>query len=98
MPTANLNELHRDEWKMMLDINIMGVLNGIAAVLPTMKQQKKELAERIAEDVMRVLGYQEESVSVAMEEVAPEEWAEQVYRHDILENEERLSKEPGYCM
>lgn len=40
MPTANLNELHRDEWRMMLDINIMGVLNGIAAVLPTMKEQK----------------------------------------------------------
>ncbi|MEZ4647642.1 MAG: SDR family oxidoreductase [Candidatus Eisenbacteria bacterium] len=40
MPTANLSELHRDEWKMMLEINIMGVLNGIAAVLPTMKKQK----------------------------------------------------------
>lgn len=40
MPTANLAEMHRDEWKMMLDINIMGVLNGIAAVLPTMKEQK----------------------------------------------------------
>ncbi len=40
MPTANLSELHRDEWKAMLDVNIMGVLNGIAAVLPTMKKQK----------------------------------------------------------
>ena len=40
MPTANLSEIHRDEWRTMLDINIMGVLNSIAAVLPTMKQQK----------------------------------------------------------
>ena len=40
MPTANLSALHREEWRMMLDINIMGVLNGIAAVLPTMKKQK----------------------------------------------------------
>ncbi|MCB1742224.1 MAG: SDR family oxidoreductase [Gammaproteobacteria bacterium] len=40
MPTANLSEARRDEWRMMLDINILGVLNGIAAVLPTMKQQK----------------------------------------------------------
>jgi NADP-dependent 3-hydroxy acid dehydrogenase YdfG len=40
MPTASLSELHRDEWKMMLDVNIMGVLNGIAAVLPTMKEQR----------------------------------------------------------
>jgi len=43
MPTANLNELHREEWKKMLDINIMGVLNGIAAVLPSMKKQKSGL-------------------------------------------------------
>lgn len=40
MPTANLSKVHRDEWKMMLDVNVMGVLNGIAAVLPTMKEQK----------------------------------------------------------
>ncbi|MCA9704310.1 MAG: SDR family oxidoreductase [Myxococcales bacterium] len=40
MPTASLSEIHREEWRMMLDINIMGVLNGIAAVLPTMKEQK----------------------------------------------------------
>lgn len=62
------------------------------------EQQKKELAERITGDVMRVLGYGEESVSVAMEEVAPEDWAEKVYRPDILENEERLYKKPGYRM
>jgi len=40
MPTANLAEEHREEWKLMLEINIMGVLNGIAAVLPTMKEQR----------------------------------------------------------
>ncbi|MEZ4380329.1 MAG: SDR family oxidoreductase [Nannocystaceae bacterium] len=39
MPTGNLSEVRRDEWRAMLDINIMGVLNGIAAVLPTMKAQ-----------------------------------------------------------
>lgn len=43
MPTANLNAEHRDEWQQMLDINIMGVLNGIAAVLPTMREQKSGL-------------------------------------------------------
>ncbi|MGX2959704.1 SDR family oxidoreductase [Peribacillus sp. JNUCC 23] len=40
MPTAPLVEGRRDEWKEMLDINIMGVLNGIAAVLPIMEKQK----------------------------------------------------------
>jgi len=39
MPTANLSEKRFEEWKRMLDINVMGVLHGIAAVLPTMKAQ-----------------------------------------------------------
>ncbi|MBA1393321.1 SDR family oxidoreductase, partial [Lactobacillus sp. XV13L] len=39
MPTANLDEFHHDEWQNMLQTNIMGVLNGIEAVLPTMKKQ-----------------------------------------------------------
>lgn len=40
MPTAPLSETRFDEWRQMLDINIMGVLNGIAAVLPIMKKQQ----------------------------------------------------------
>ncbi|MGE7218527.1 SDR family oxidoreductase [Priestia koreensis] len=40
MPTAPLAESRFDEWRQMLDINIMGVLNGIAAVLPVMKKQQ----------------------------------------------------------
>lgn len=40
MPTVLLVETKRDEWKEMLDINVMGVLNGIAAVLPKMVEQK----------------------------------------------------------
>ena len=39
MPTALLNEAHHDEWQNMLEINIMGVLNGIEAVLPIMEKQ-----------------------------------------------------------
>ena len=33
MPQGNLAELNYDSWQKMLDINIMGVLNGIGAVL-----------------------------------------------------------------
>lgn len=40
MPTAPLSEKHFDEWRQMLDLNIMGILNGIAAVLPIMKKQQ----------------------------------------------------------
>lgn len=38
MPTAPLIEGRRDEWQNMLQINIMGVLNGIAAALPSMAE------------------------------------------------------------
>lgn len=40
MPTAPLVEGHRDEWQAMLDVNVTGVLNGIAAVLPIMERQQ----------------------------------------------------------
>ena len=59
------------------------------------EKQKKKLAERIAKDVMDVLGYGEESVSVSLEEVAPEEWAERVYKPDILGNSETVYKKPA---
>lgn len=40
MPLSLLEELKVDEWNAMIDINIRGVLHGIAAVLPIMKAQK----------------------------------------------------------
>jgi 4-oxalocrotonate tautomerase len=43
------------------------------------EQQKTHLAEEIAEDVMNILNYGEESVSVAFEEVKSQDWAEKVY-------------------
>jgi 4-oxalocrotonate tautomerase len=62
------------------------------------KQQKARLAEAITRDVMSVLNYGEESVSVAFEEVSPEEWAEKVYKPDIVNNPENVYKKPGYTM
>lgn len=40
MPTAPLIEAPIEEWRNMLDTNIMGVLHGIAAVLPIMVEQQ----------------------------------------------------------
>jgi len=40
MPQAPLERLKIDEWNRMIDVNIKGVLYGIAAALPHMKQQK----------------------------------------------------------
>ncbi|MFO1429113.1 MAG: tautomerase family protein [Candidatus Competibacteraceae bacterium] len=62
------------------------------------EQQKIRLAEEIAKDVMNVLNYGEESVSVAIEEVKPQDWAEKVYQPDIMNNSEKLYKKPGYTM
>jgi 4-oxalocrotonate tautomerase len=62
------------------------------------EQQKTRLAEEIVKDVMSILNYGEESVSVAIEEVQPPDWAGKVYEPDILKNPERLYKKPGYTM
>jgi NADP-dependent 3-hydroxy acid dehydrogenase YdfG len=37
MPLSLMAQLKTDEWDRMIDVNIRGVLNGIAAVLPDMK-------------------------------------------------------------
>ncbi len=39
MPLAPLDALKIDEWNRMIDVNIRGVLHGIAAGLPLMKRQ-----------------------------------------------------------
>jgi 4-oxalocrotonate tautomerase len=48
--------------------------------------------------LLDVLKYGEEPVSVAIEEVRPQDWAEKVYEPDILNNPEKLYKKPGYTM
>jgi NADP-dependent 3-hydroxy acid dehydrogenase YdfG len=40
MPQSTLNRYRIDEWDKMIDVNIKGVLYGIAAALPYMEQQK----------------------------------------------------------
>lgn len=43
MPQGHLAERAYDSWQEMLDINIMGVLNGIGEVLPVMQAQRSGL-------------------------------------------------------
>ncbi|GAK30827.1 short-chain dehydrogenase/reductase SDR [Weissella oryzae SG25] len=40
MPSSNLSELKVEEWNQMVDVNLKGVLNGIAAALPAFIKQK----------------------------------------------------------
>jgi 4-oxalocrotonate tautomerase len=58
--------------------------------------QKTRLPEQIAKDVIAIAKCDEKSVSVAIEEIKPEDWAEKVYRPDILDSPEKLYKKPGY--
>ncbi|MBB6093873.1 NADP-dependent 3-hydroxy acid dehydrogenase YdfG [Povalibacter uvarum] len=39
MPVSPMNALKTDEWDRIVDVNIKGVLNGIAAALPVMEAQ-----------------------------------------------------------
>lgn len=39
MPLSTLDALKVDEWNRMIDVNLRGVLHGIAAVLPAMRAQ-----------------------------------------------------------
>lgn len=62
------------------------------------EEQKNRLAEEITKDVMEVLNYGAESVSVALQEIEPQDWAEKVYRPDIVAQTSNLYKKPGYTM
>ena len=62
------------------------------------EEQKKRLAAEIVKVVMGVLNLGEEAVSVAFEEVNPQDWAEKVYKPEILGKRETLYKQTGYTM
>jgi 4-oxalocrotonate tautomerase len=69
----------------------------IVKLLPGRSEsQKTRLAEQIVKDVVAIAQCDEESVSVAIEEIQSEDWAEKVYRPDILNRPEKLYKKPGY--
>jgi 4-oxalocrotonate tautomerase len=60
------------------------------------EQQRTKLAEQITKAVMNTLSYGEESMSVAIEEIDPKDWTEQVSKPDILGRPDRIYKKPGY--
>ena len=53
--------------------------------------RKKSLAR-----LPRLLDYGDDAVSVSIEDVAPKDWAEKVYRPYIADKSEQLYKKPGY--
>ncbi len=60
------------------------------------EQQKANLAAEVTKAVVATLKTGEESVSVAVEDVEPSDWAEKVYKPDILGKSHTIYKKPGY--
>lgn len=60
------------------------------------EQEKARLAEAMANGIKEALKSEDKSISVAIEEVAREDWTEKVYKTDILGKPETLYKKPGY--
>ncbi len=62
------------------------------------EEEKHRLAEAIAEDVVRITGCGEGSVSVTIEDVPPDQWKEKVYDPKIRDKADLLYRKPGYSM
>ena len=58
--------------------------------------QKQDLSDAIVQNVKTILGAADESISVAFEEVQPENWSSHVYEAEIQDKWNMLTKKPGY--
>ena len=59
-------------------------------------EQKARLAEAVAKAVMHGASVPEAAVSVAIEDIEPDRWTDDVYRPDIQGRSKQLYKKPGY--
>ena len=60
------------------------------------ESDKSRLAKAVSQAVMSSIGSADESVSVAIEDVAPADWMRKVYEPDIVGKADMLYKRPGY--
>lgn len=58
--------------------------------------QKHKLAAEVIKAAQRVIGLEDDSYSVSIEEFTTNEWKTKVYPNDILGKENVLYKKPGY--
>ncbi|WP_312074258.1 tautomerase PptA [Atlantibacter sp.] len=61
-------------------------------------EQRQAFADDIAEVVIKHLASKPESVSVALQQVQPDNWKSQVWETEIAPNIETLARKPGYSM
>jgi 4-oxalocrotonate tautomerase len=60
------------------------------------ENQKARIADEVTKAIMASTGNGADAVSVAIEDVAPSDWVETVYKPDILGKPDKLYKQPGY--
>jgi 4-oxalocrotonate tautomerase len=62
------------------------------------EEQKQALARAMVEALKATLGSSDSSISVAIEDVAPQDWMQQVYEPEIAPRLQSLhkNKKPGY--
>jgi 4-oxalocrotonate tautomerase len=59
------------------------------------EEQKTELARELTRTVISVLGSRQETISVGIEDVAPDDWSEFVNKPDVLAKPDTIYKQPG---
>lgn len=60
------------------------------------QEQKQKLADSVTKAVMESIGVEEKTISIAVEEVAREDWDRLVYQPEITGKAGTLLKKPGY--
>lgn len=59
------------------------------------QEQKQTLADEMTKTLMSVLGSKKEAISVSIEEVTPDDWAELVTKPDIEAKPDTIYKRSG---
>ena len=60
------------------------------------EEQKQQLAKKITEDIKEIMNAKEESISVSIEDIAPERWETDVVDVEIRPKADVLYKKPHY--
>jgi len=62
------------------------------------REQKEAMAHAVSEAIVRSIGADPATISVAIEEVPPSEWKARVYDPEIRPHLDTLWVKPGYTM
>ncbi|MBS0535847.1 MAG: tautomerase family protein [Proteobacteria bacterium] len=57
---------------------------------------KQQLAHALTKTLVDTIGSTEKSISIGIEDVAPDDWGDKVYRPDIAGKLDTIFKAPGY--